>query len=208
MLLVEHIHTFFKYKLAIMKKLIFAFSTMLALTTAAFAQNASAPSATPATPAAPSKMSQKGKEMSQKGKENGEKGKEMGEKGNAPKGMGMGLTPDQETKFKAFNESHKEAVKKIQMDKTLSADAKKSQIDALKGTYEANVKTVLNADQYAKWSAKRNEKGGDHKGKMEEHKGKKGDHDEKMGEKKEMKNEKKGNRKADKAMPQGAGKSN
>jgi hypothetical protein len=188
---------------------------MLALTTAAFAQNASAPATTPATPAAPSKMSQKGKEMShkgnehaQKGKENSEKGKEMGEKGNAPKGMGMGLTPDQETKFKAFNESHKEAVKKIQMDKTLSADAKKTQIDALKGTYEANVKTVLNADQYTKWLAKRNDKGGDHKGKMEEHMGKKEDHKEKMDEKKDMKNEKKGNRKADKAMPQGAGKSN
>jgi hypothetical protein len=202
-----------------MKKLIFAFSTMLALTTAAYAQNASAPAATPATP---SKMSQKGKEMShkgnehaQKGKENSEKGKEMGEKGKAQQGMGMGLTPDQETKFKAFNESHKEAVKKIQMDKALSADAKKTQIDALKGTYEANVKTVLNADQYTKWSAKRNDKGGDHKGKMDDHKGKKGDHEgkmedhkDKMGEKKEMKNEKKGNRKADKAAPQGAGKAN
>jgi hypothetical protein len=188
-----------------MKKLIFAFSTMLALTTAAFAQNASAPAA---TPAAPSKMSQKGKEMSQKGKENGEKG-------NAPKGMGMGLTPDQETKFKAFNESHKEAVKKIQMDKALSADAKKTQIDALKGTYEANVKTVLNADQYAKWSAKRNDKGGNHEGKMgdqkgkkEGHEGKMEDHKDKMNEKKDMKNEKKGNRKAEKAVPQGAAKSN
>jgi hypothetical protein len=184
-----------------MKKLIFAFFTMLALSTAAFAQNASAPAATPATPAAPSKMSQKGKEMSHKGNEHAQKGKENGEKGNAPKGMGMGLTPDQETKFKAFNESHKEAVKKVQMDKTLSADAKKAQVDALKSTYEANVKTVLNADQYTKWSAKRNDRGGDHKGKMEEHKGKKEDH-------KEMKNENKGKAKSDKAVPQGAGKSN
>jgi hypothetical protein len=99
-------------------------------------------------------------------------------------------------------------VKKVQMDKTLSADAKKTQIDALKGTYEANVKTVLNADQYAKWSAKRNEKGGDHKGKMEEHKDKKEAHETKKEEHKEMKNEKKGKAKSDKAVPQGAAKSN
>jgi hypothetical protein len=194
-----------------MKKLIFACALMVTLSAASFAQaTAPATPATSATPAAPAKgkMSQKGKEMSEKGKENRQKGKEMGEKGNAPKGMGMDLTPDQETKFKAFNESHKEAVKKIQMDKALSADAKKSQIDALKGTYEANVKTVLNADQYTKWSAKRNDKGGDHKGKKGDHEGKMEDHKEKMGEKKEMKGEKKGNRKADKAAPQGAGKSN
>ncbi len=197
-----------------MKKLIFAFSTMLALTTVSFAQN-SAPAATPATPAVPAKMSQKGKEKSEKGKENSQKGKEMSEKGKAQQGMGMGLTPDQETKFKAFNESHKEAVKKIQMDKALSADAKKTQIDALKGTYEANVKTVLNADQYTKWLAKRNDRGGDHQGKMDDHKGKKGDHErkmedhkDKMGDHKDMKGEKKGNRKADKAAPQGAAKSN
>jgi hypothetical protein len=197
-----------------MKKLIFACAMMLILSAASYAQ-APAP-ATSATPAAPAKgkMNQKGKEMGEKGKENGQKGKEMGEKGNAPKGMGMGLTPDQETKFKAFNESHKEAVKKIQMDKALSADAKKTQIDALKSTYEANVKTVLNADQYTKWLAKRNDKGGDNQGKMGDHKGKKEghegkmeDHNDKMGEKKDMKNEKKGNRKADKAAPQGAGKS-
>ena len=188
-----------------MKKLIFAFSTVLALSTFSFAQ---APAAAPT----------KGKEMKkgkEKGAEMGQKGKEMDDKSEATKGMGMGLTPDQQTKFKAFNESHKEAVKKIQMDKTLSADAKKTQIDALKGTYEANVKTVLNADQYTKWLAKRNDKSGEHKGKMEDHKGKKGDHEgkmedhkDKMGDKKEMKGDKKGNRKADKAAPQGAGKAN
>jgi hypothetical protein len=194
-----------------MKKLIFACAMLLTLSAASFAQaTAPATPATSATPAAPAKgkMNQKGKEMSEKGKENRQKGKEMGEKGNAPKGMGMGLTPDQETKFKAFNESHKEAVKKVQMDKALSADAKKTQVDALKATYEANVKTVLNADQYTKWSAKRNDKGGDHKGKKGDHEGKMEDHKEKMGEKKEMKGEKKGNRKADKAAPQGAGKAN
>jgi periplasmic protein CpxP/Spy len=187
-----------------MKKLIFACSMMLTLSAASFAQaTAPATPATSATPAVPAKgkMNQKGKEMSEKGKENGQKGKEMGEKGKAQQGMGMGLTPDQETQFKAFNESHKEAVKKVQMDKALSADAKKAQIDALKGTYEANVKGVLNAEQYTKWSAKRNDRGGDHKGKMEEHKGKKEDH-------KEMKNENKGRAKSDKAVPQGAGKSN
>jgi periplasmic protein CpxP/Spy len=187
-----------------MKKLIFACSMMLTLSAASFAQ-ATAP-ATPATSATPA-VPAKGK-MSEKGKENSQKGKEKGEKGNAPKGMGMGLTPDQETKFKAFNESHKEAVKKVQMDKALSADAKKTQIDALKGTYETNVKGVLNADQYTKWLAKRNDKGGDHQGKMDEHKGKKEDHKDKMGDHKDMKGEKKGNRKADKAEPQGAGKSN
>jgi hypothetical protein len=192
-----------------MKKLMFVFSTMLILTTATFAQNASAP----ATPAAPAKA----KEMKQKGKEMGhEKGKEMSEKGRAS-GMGMGLTPEQETQFKTINEGHKAAVKKVEMDKTLSADAKKTQIDALKSTYEANVQGVMNAEQFTKWKAmraKRSENKGDHgkmedhKGKMEDHKGKMEDHKGKMEDHKEKMGDKKGKAKSDKAVPQGAAKSN
>jgi hypothetical protein len=189
-----------------MKKLIFACSMMLTLSAASFAQ-ATAPAATTTTPAA---LPAKGK-MNKKGKEkSAEMGKVKGEKGNAPKGMGMGLTPDQETKFKAFNESHKEAVKKVQMDKTLTADAKKAQIDALKGTYEANVKGVLNADQYAKWSAKRNDKGAAQKDKKDEKKEvrKEAKTEAKSEAKAEKKAEKKANRKSDKAAPQGAAKPN
>jgi periplasmic protein CpxP/Spy len=183
-----------------MKKVILAFSIMLALTATTFAQNA-AP--------AQDKGKEKGMEMKQKGKEKGEQGHKMGDQGKGQMGSNLGLTPDQETKFKAFNESHKEAVKKVDMDKTLSADAKKTQIDALKGQYEANVKTVMNADQYTKWSAmraKRNDKMEEHKDKKEEHKGKMEDHKEKMGDKKgKAKSDK---AKSDKDQPQGTSKSN
>ncbi len=141
-----------------MKKVILVFSTMLALATASFAQDA------PAT--APVKAKEQGKEM---------KGKV---EGKAPMGGNLGLSAEQETKFKALNEAQKSAMQKLEMDKTLSADAKKTQKDALKSKYEADVKSVMNADQFAKWTAmraKRDEKKsemGEKKGKMEDQKSK------------------------------------
>jgi periplasmic protein CpxP/Spy len=174
-----------------MKKVILAFSTMLALATSSFAQNA--PAAT-----APAKAKAQGKEIKEKGKEHS---KEMGEKGKAPMGGNLGLSAEQETKFKALNEAQKSAMQKLDMEKTLSADAKKTQKDALKSKYEADVKSVMNADQFAKWTAmraKRDEK----KSEMSEKKGNMEDH--KMEDHKS-----KGKAKSDKSSkPQGESKSN
>ena len=126
---------------------------------------------------------------SRKGRGEGEarsesKGRGEGEARGEGKGMGqggkkvLGLSAEQETKFKAINEGHKAAVKTVQTDASLAADAKKAQIDLLKSKYESDVQTLLTTDQFAKWKemrAKRDEKGdrkeggdhrdgGDHKG--------------------------------------------
>jgi periplasmic protein CpxP/Spy len=147
-----------------MKNLILAFSAMFSLATAAVAQAPAATAPAPATTKIKDHAKGQGKDM-------GEKGKAQGEKGKGQMGGNLGLSPDQETKFKALNESQKAAVKTVQMDKSLSAEAKKAQVDALKSKYEADVKGVMNADQYTKWLALR-AKRDDKKGEMEDHKGK------------------------------------
>jgi hypothetical protein len=130
--------------------------------------------------------------------ENG-KGKGQGEargksEGRAQNGMNaLGLTPEQETKFKAINQAHKTAVKAVQMNESLATEAKKAQVAELITKYQSDVQGVLNADQFAKWTAmreKRNDKGndkGDHKG--GDHKGKAGH--AKMGD---VKTDEQGNR--------------
>ena len=101
------------------------------------------------------------------------KGRGEGEARSEGKGMGqgglkaLGLSADQEAKFKAINEGHKAAVKTVQSDASLAADAKKAQIELLKSKYESDVQGVLTTDQFTKWQAmraKRDEKGGDHRG--------------------------------------------
>ena len=89
------------------------------------------------------------------------------------KGMGqgqgglkaLGLSAEQETKFKAINEGHKAAVKTVQMTESMAADAKKAQIELLKSKYESDVQGVLTTDQFTKWQAMRakREERGDHK---------------------------------------------
>ena len=198
-----------------MKNLILGVCTMFALTTATFAQNA------PAT-TVPAKAKEHGKEMKVKGKEAGEKGKAKGkamsEEGKAKgeqgqMGANLGLSTDQQAKYGAVNKAHQDAVRKIQMDKSLTPEAKKTQVDALKSKYDTDVKGVMNADQYAKWSANRTKRAenkaadkmqspkvGDKK--MSDHKTgdkKMGDH--KMGDKKPK-------AKTDAAQPQSASKAN
>ena len=70
-------------------------------------------------------------------------------------GASLGLSADQQTKYAAVNKAHQEAVRKVDMDKALAPEAKKTQIAALKSKYETDIKGVMNADQYAKWSAER-----------------------------------------------------
>jgi hypothetical protein len=169
---------------SIMKKVILMAAASLAIIATSFAQNATAPApkakmsrvkptmeapATQGTPAAPTTQGTPASMEKAKGH-----GKGQGEaRGNSEgKGQGgmkaLGLSPEQETQFKAVNQAHKTAVKTIQMNESLAVDAKKKQVAALVTKYQSDVQGVLNADQYAKWTAmraKRGDKkeGGNHK---------------------------------------------
>lgn len=194
-----------------MKKVILGICTMFALATATFAQNAPAEAAPAQGKAHGKEMKTKGKEKSEQGKAHGKemseqgkaKGKEMGEQGKAhgeqgQMGANLGLSTDQQAKYGAVNKAHQDAVRKVQMDKTLTPEAKKAQVDALKSKYDADVKGVMNADQYAKWSANRAKRAENKAGeKMGGHK----PGDKKMGDKKPK-------AKTDGAQPQSASKAN
>jgi hypothetical protein len=114
-----------------MKNLILAFSAMLAFATASIAQNAApAPAAPPA--------------------------KEAKGKGNAKPAPAnaLGLSAEQKTAFDALHKANEEAHKALDKEK-LDAKAKTAKRAELKAKYEADVKGVLNDEQYTKWMAKR-----------------------------------------------------
>ena len=151
-----------------MKKVILTAVAALALVATSFAQSATAPApkakmvkskpameipAAQGTPAAPATQ---GAPTADQGKGHG-KGEARGEgQGKAQGGMNaLGLSPEQETKFKAVNTAHKAAVKAVQSDASLAADAKKAQVAALVTKYQSDVQGVMNADQFAKWTAMR-----------------------------------------------------
>jgi hypothetical protein len=190
-----------------MKNLFLAFSAILAFATASFAQDA--PATIPAPASKTKQTNGQGKEVSQKAKGKSEKGKsQAGEKGKGQMANNLGLTPEQETSFKAFNKSHQEAVKAVNMDKAMAADAKAAKMSALKSAYEANVKGVMNEEQYTKWlasRAKRIEK----KAEMGNNKADEPKDKEAKAEGKNMKGKAKGKAKSDKTtQPAGAEKSN
>jgi hypothetical protein len=143
-----------------MKNVILAFSAMFAFATASFAQNA-----------APAPAQGPVKEM----KGSAKKGKEGAEKGKGHVNSALGLSAEQDASFKALNKAHQAAVGAVQKDKSLAADAKKAKIDELKAKYEADVKGVMNDEQYGKWLALRAKRDEKPEGKKEERKeGKKG----------------------------------
>ncbi len=140
-----------------MKQLILSFAAMLALALPSFAQTPASPSATAATPAdAPAAKA----DMPKKGKGGHGKGHDMGKHADHKGGplKDLGLSAEQETAFKAANQAHQAKVAAILKDKTIAADAKKTQIDALKGEYESAVQGVLTPEQYTKWAEKRAER--------------------------------------------------
>jgi hypothetical protein len=156
-----------------MKKVILTAAAALVLFATTFAQSATAPApkakmtkAKPATEAAAAQGTPAANAEAGKGK-----GKAQGEnRGQGQGGMkALGLSPEQETQFKGLNQAHKAAVKAVQSDASLAADAKKAQVATLVTKYESDVQGMMNADQFAKWTAaraKRDEKkmeGGDHK---------------------------------------------
>ncbi len=139
-----------------MKKLIFAFIALLAVANVSSAQNVPTPAPTKGD-ATEMKNKKHGKHEKGMGKHDEDKNEQGQEGKKGGKGMSdLGLSPEQETKFKALNEAHRSAMQKLEMDATIKGDAKKTQKDALKSKYEMDVKGVMNADQYTKWLEKRN----------------------------------------------------
>lgn len=159
-----------------MKKVILTAVAALALVATSFAQSATAPAPkakmvkskpameVPAAQGTPTAPATQGAPTADQGKGKGHgRGEARGEgQGKAQGGMNaLGLSPEQETQFKAVNQAHKAAVKAVQMDGSLAADAKKAQVAALVSKYQSDVQGVMNADQFAKWTAmraKRNER--------------------------------------------------
>jgi hypothetical protein len=194
--------TFYHFLIkTVMKKVILTAVAALALVATSFAQSATAPApkakmtkakptmdapAAQGTPAAPTAQGAPTAEQG-KGHKGHDKGEARGEgQGKAQGGMNaLGLSPEQETKFKAANQAHKAAVKAVQMDASLAADAKKAQVAALVTKYQSDVQGIMNADQFAKWTAMR--------AKRSERK----DDDRKEGGEKEDGDHKKGGHKAD-----------
>jgi hypothetical protein len=155
-----------------MKKVILMAAASLAVFATSFAQNATVPAKPTMTkvkpaasaaspqgmPAAPAAQGQVGNMETGEGHGRGN-GQRQGQGQNGLKALG--LSAEQETQFKATNEAHKAAMKAVQMNESLAKDAKKAQMADLKSKYESDVQSILNADQFAKWTAmraKRNEK--------------------------------------------------
>lgn len=175
-----------------MKKVILMAAASLAIFATSFAQNAetTVPKAKttkskkkPAMDApAQGTPSPAAAEKSKAPEKGHEKGHTQGQVGGVNKELG--LTAEQETKFKAINEGHKTATQAVQKDASMAADAKRAQVELLKSKYESDVQGVLNTDQFAKWQEMRAKRGGP-KG------GPRGDGDHKEG------NHKEGGHKAD-----------
>ncbi|MDZ7879553.1 MAG: hypothetical protein U5L45_17885 [Saprospiraceae bacterium] len=154
-----------------MKKVILTAAAALALFATSFAQNATAPATkanmtkaksaatTPAAQGTPAPTAEAGKEHGKRQRH--DKGQDHAKGGL----KALGLSAEQETQFKALNQAHKSAVKAVQSDASLAADAKKAQVAALSTKYESDVQGMMNADQFAKWTAARNKpkQSGEHK---------------------------------------------
>lgn len=167
-----------------MKKVILSFSMFLVLAATSFAQApASASTATPSTPASVKKSEGKAKMQKANDKMEGQAPAEAKAQSNRGGGFfkEMGLTPDQEAKFKVLNDNQKTAMQAVMSDKSLTPEARKTKIDAGKADYEAQVKGVFNAEQFAKWSEMRANRGAKGKGDRKEDANDKNDNKMKVG---------------------------
>lgn len=136
-----------------MKKSILLFTLFLSIFANSFAQAPAtlpAPAAAKATKA-PNKMKDHANE---KGKEQAQAGQDKAQGENKMKND-WGLTADQQTKFKALNETQKANMQKLMADKTMDAAAKDAQKAKLKAEYEAQVQAVFTPEQFTKWQAAR-----------------------------------------------------
>ena len=117
-----------------MKKVLFSI-LMVALTTAAFAQQ---PEATTAAP------------------QQAEKRQPKGERGGAEQGerlkTALGLSDDQAAKVKQIMQDSRTAQKALRDDTTLKGKEKKAKKDALVADRDTKIKAVLTPDQFAKFT--------------------------------------------------------
>ena len=79
----------------------------------------------------------------------------------------LNLTAEQETRMKDIGSTYKGKMKAIQTDNTLDKEQKKAQFLAVRNAHEAEVKGVMNADQYAKFTELKKQR----HDKMKAHKG-------------------------------------
>jgi len=69
----------------------------------------------------------------------------------------LGLTPEQQEKFKAAVGEQKEALKALREDKSLSRPDKKAKLQDLEKSFDAKMATILTPEQKQKFDAKRQE---------------------------------------------------
>ena len=99
-----------------------------------------------------------------------------GGKGGKHAGAGMdmkkqlNLTAEQETKMKTIGGTYRGKMKAIKSDNTLNKDQKKAQFAELQKAHDAEIKGVLNGDQYAKFTDLKKQR----RDNMKAHKGGKG----------------------------------
>ncbi len=79
----------------------------------------------------------------------------------------LNLSSDQSNSLKNIGNTYKGKIKALKTDETLSKDQKKAQMAEMKKAHDAEVKGVLNADQYAKLTEMKKQ----NHGKMKAHKG-------------------------------------
>ena len=109
--------------------------------------------------------------------DNSEKvGKHRGGNGKRAAGMKMNkelnLTADQSKRMKDIGNTYKGKMQALKTDNSLSKEQKKTQMSELKKSHDSEVKSVLNADQYAKMTSLRKVRQDKMKAHKGEHKGK------------------------------------
>jgi Spy/CpxP family protein refolding chaperone len=70
----------------------------------------------------------------------------------------LGITQEQGQKLRTINETMKGKMQAIRTDNSLTKEQKRAQVQALNEAHDAEVKTILTPEQFAKWSAARQER--------------------------------------------------
>jgi periplasmic protein CpxP/Spy len=149
--------------MSIMKKLVLMFTICVAFATVSIAQTTEAQPA-PAT------------EMKKDKVRGGGKGK-----GNAAGKMAktLDLTADQKLKMKDVQNTVKGKLQAIKTDKTLTKEQKMAQMKEVNNGLETEIKGILTAEQYTKWTAEKAQRKEQLKERRKENKGGKAEGDNK-----------------------------
>lgn len=84
----------------------------------------------------------------------------------------LNLSKEQKTKMKGIADVHKGKIQAIRTDKSLSKEQKMAKMKELNTSHEAEMKGVLSAEQYTKWTEMKTNRKGKMKGNMKGEKGK------------------------------------